>query len=266
MGQRLVITVYDGKTEERVANVYQHWSAYTDSAAANTLVMLELMNEMLKQFPEANAKRIALEAMLRSNSRINITYDGYWQKFCEDNNLHNGNNIPENLRGPICKNFYYYLQNNIGLSEEALKLIEDRMAEDGAFTYDRNYGLIGIFDKDMDDTQAWSEGDVEITIDTEHHEAYASYFGVNAVYDQFEYEENYGDLDDADKYEIEADESKDQKSYQYYRDVFMPENYAYSEDEFRTFTEEVEKLNNIRKYNIKFIDKEGHIEYYSLVE
>lgn len=169
MGQRLVITVYDGKTEERVANVYQHWSAYTDSAAANTLVMLELMNEMMKQFPEANAKQIALEAMLRSNKRINITYEGYWQKFCEDNNLHNGNNIPENLRGPICKNFYYYLKHDIGLSDEALKLIEDRMAEDGAFTYDRNYGLIGIFDKDMNDTQAWSEGDVEITIDTEHH-------------------------------------------------------------------------------------------------
>lgn len=266
MGQRLVITVYDGKTEERVANVYQHWSAYTDSAAANTLVMLELMNEMMKQFPEANAKQIALEAMLRSNKRINITYEGYWQKFCEDNNLHNGNNIPENLRGPICKNFYYYLKHDIGLSDEALKLIEDRMAEDGAFTYDRNYGLIGIFDKDMNDTQAWSEGDVEITIDTEHHEAYVSYFGVNAVYDQFEYEENFGDLDDEDKQEIEVNESKDQKSYQYYRDVFMPENYAYSEDEFRTFTEEVDKLNNIRKYNIKFIDKEGHIECYSLIE
>lgn len=261
MGQRLVITVYDGKTDERVANVYQHWSAYTDSAAVNTLGILELMNEMLKKFPEANAKRIAVEAMLRSNKRANITYDGYWQQF-----LHSENNIPENLRGPICKNFYYYLQNNIGLSEEALKLIEDRMAEDGAFTYDRNYGLIGIFDKDMDDTQAWSEGDVEITIDTEHHEAYVSYFGVNAVYDQFEYEENFGDLDDEEKQEIEVDESKNPKLYQYYRDVFMPENYAYSQDEFEIFTEEVKNLNEVSKYNIKFIDKEGHIEYYSLVE
>lgn len=261
MGQRLVITVYDGKTDERVANVYQHWSAYTDSAAVNTLGILELMNEMLKKFPEANAKRIAVEAMLRSNKRANITYDGYWQQF-----LHSENNIPENLRGPICKNFYYYLQNNIGLSKEALKLIEDRMAEDGAFTYDRNYGLIGIFDKDMDDTQAWSEGDVEITIDTEHHEAYVSYFGVNAVYDQFEYEENFGDLDDEEKQEIEVDESKNPKLYQYYRDVFMPENYAYSQDEFEIFTEEVKNLNEVSKYNIKFIDKEGHIEYYSLVE
>lgn len=261
MGQRLVITVYDGKTDERVANVYQHWSAYTDSAAVNTLGILELMNEMMEKFPEANAKRIAVEAMLRSNKRANITYDGYWQQF-----LHSENNIPENLRGPICKNFYYYLQNNIGLSEEALKLIEDRMAEDGAFTYDRNYGLIGIFDKDMDDTQAWSEGDVEITIDTEHHEAYVSYFGVNAVYDQFEYEENFGDLDDEEKQEIEVDESKNPKLYQYYRDVFMPENYAYSQDEFEIFTEEVKNLNEVSKYNIKFIDKEGHIEYYSLAE
>ena len=258
MGQRLVITVYDGKTDERVANVYQHWSAYTDSAAANTLAMLELMNEMIKQFPEANAQRIALEAMLRSNKRINITYDGY------KNNLYNGNNIPENLRGTICKNFYYYLKHDIGLSEEALKLIEDRTAEDGSFTYDRNDGLIGIFDKDMDESQMWSEGDVEITIDTEHHEAYVSYFGVNFVLDQFEYEENYDGEDS--EYIIEADESKDQKSYQYYRDVFMPENYAYSEDDFRTFTEEVIKLVNIRKYRIKFIDKEGHIEYYSLIE
>lgn len=266
MGQRLVITVYDGKTEERVANVYQHWSAYTDSAAANTLVILELMNEMMKQFPEANAKRIALEAMLRSNSRINITYEGYWQQFSEDNHLQNGNSIPENLRGPICKNFYYYLQNNIGLSEEALKLIEDRMAEDGAFTYDRSDGLIGIFDKDMDESQMWSEGDVEITIDTEHHEAYVSYFGVNAVYDQFEYEENFGDLDDEEKQEIEVDESKNPKLYQYYRNVFMPENYAYSQDEFEIFAEEVKNLNDVSKYNIKFIDKEGHIEYYSLVE
>lgn len=140
------------------------------------------------------------------------------------------------------------------------------MAEDGAFTYDRNYGLIGIFDKDMDDTQAWSEGDVEITIDTEHHEAYVSYFGVNAVYDQFEYEENFGDLDDEEKQEIEVDESKNPKLYQYYRGVFMPENYAYSQDEFEIFTEEVKNLNEVSKYNIKFIDKEGHIEYYSLVE
>ena len=104
MGQRLVITVYDGKTDERVANVYQHWSAYTDSAAVNTLVILELMNEMMEKFPEANAKRIAVEAMLRSNKRANITYEGYWQQF-----LHNENNIPENLRGFICKNFYYFI-------------------------------------------------------------------------------------------------------------------------------------------------------------
>ena len=261
MGQRLVITVYDGTTEKRVANVYQHWSAYTDSAAVNTLVILELMNEMMEKFPEANAKRIAVEAMLRSNKRANITYDGYWQQF-----LHNENNIPENLRGSICKNFYYYLKRDIGLSEEALKLIEDRTAEDGAFTYDRNDGLIGIFDKDMDESQMWSEGDVEITIDTEHHEAYVSYFGVNAVYDQFEYEENFGDLDDEEKQEIEVDESKNPKLYQYYRDVFMPENYAYSQDEFEIFAEEVKNLNDVRKYNIKFIDKEGHIEYYSLVE
>ena len=272
MGQRLVITVYDGKTEERVANMYQHWSAYTDSAAVNTLIILYLMNKMIEKFPKANAKQIAIEAFLRFAKRTNITYEGYWQQFSEDNNLHNGNHIPENLRGPICQNFYNYLKIEIGLSDEALKLIENRMAEDGEFTYDRNDGLIGIFDKDMNETQAWSEGDVEITIDTEHHEAYVSYFGVNYILDQFEYEENYGEFDKKDddnndkKYVIEADESKDQKLYQYYRDVFMPENYAYSEDDFRTFAEEVTKLVNISNYRIKFIDKEGHIEYYSLIE
>ena len=37
-------------------------------------------------------------------------------------------------------------------------------------------------------------------------------------------------------------------------------------DEFEIFAEEVKNLNDVSKYNIKFIDKEGHIEYYSLVE
>lgn len=139
MGQRLVVTIKGG--EERLCNIYYHWSAYTMSALYQTR---DLINCIYNR--EDETKEELLLRLIR---------------FCEKE----GGGISNGPEGEEWK----YIQNLY--PNETFKA-------DGI---SRSDGLISLSEKEMDVSQSWSEGDVDINLDED-----MVRFGVYGWYESFE--------------------------------------------------------------------------------
>lgn len=130
MGQRLNIEVVkDGKI---VANCYYHWSAYTLASLNEALQVIEKYDELIKQ----NLPDEVLVVKLFEN--------------CTSLNFFSGN---FNHAG-LSQNSYEYMCNKYPNFEFKIAT-------------DRNAGLIGVTEKDINETRTWEEGCIIIDLDKE---------------------------------------------------------------------------------------------------
>jgi len=124
-----------------LCNIYYHWSAYTVSALYETRDILKC----IYNHKDETNKEMLLRLI----------------HFCENN----GGGIAKGIEG----NEFGYIQK--------LYPNEKFKADD----ISRNYGLIALSEKEMADSQSWSEGDVTIDLNKE-----LINFGIYAGYDDFE--------------------------------------------------------------------------------
>jgi hypothetical protein len=129
MGQRLNIEII--KNGETIANCYYHWSAYTTSALSTAIMVISNYEELLKQ------------------------------------------NLPDEvLAVKMFENCYSYLPllNNeatyAGLSEESYKYMTEKYpGYEFKQVIDRNAGIIGVTDEDIEETRKYEEGTLYIYLD-----------------------------------------------------------------------------------------------------
>ena len=130
MGQRLNIEII--KNGKVVGNCYYHWSAYTLSSLIETNTVIENYDELLKQ----NLPDKVLTTKMFEN--------------CKSLDFFSGN------------------FNHAGLSEDSYEYMCNKYPNyEFRKAIDRNAGLIGITEKDIDDTRGWEEGRVTIDLDKE---------------------------------------------------------------------------------------------------
>lgn len=125
MGQRLVVSIKRNLGDEKsLCKIYYHWSGYTSSALEETLQIINHLKS-IEDIEKVSDKQIQLSLI----------------RFCESN----GGGIDGG------ENFDFvekYFPNEIFKKQG----------------YSRNNGLIAISDKDQEDMQGWSEGDVVVGI------------------------------------------------------------------------------------------------------
>lgn len=152
MGQRLVVTIKDGN--ERLCNIYYHWSAYTISALHQTK---ELINCIYNH--EDETKEELLLRLIR---------------FCEND----GGGISDGPNGEEWKYIQKLYPNEIFKVDEI----------------SRCDGLISLSEREMNKSQSWSEGDVHINIneDMVHFNVYSYYDNIeDYIREQQEWDEEY---------------------------------------------------------------------------
>ena len=125
MGQRLVVSIKRNLRDEKsLCKIYYHWSGYTSSALDETLQIINHL-ESIEDIKKVSDKQIQLSLI----------------RFCESN----GGGIDGGEDFDFIEKYF---------PDEIFK-------KQG---YSRNNGLVAISDKDQEDMQGWSEGDVEIGI------------------------------------------------------------------------------------------------------
>ena len=130
MGQRLNIEII--KNGKVIGNCYYHWSAYTLSSLIETNTVIENYDELLKQnLPD----KVLITKMFENCASYDFHTGGF-----------NGAGLSKDSYEYMCNKYPNY---------EFRKAI------------DRNAGLIGITEKDIDDTRGWEEGRVTIDLDKE---------------------------------------------------------------------------------------------------
>lgn len=148
------------KDRKEICNIYYHWSAYTYDALLETRKIINCIYNHADETTE--------ELLLRLIH------------FCENN----GGGISNGRNG----NEWKYVQNLYP---------NEQFKADGI---NRTYGLISLSRNEMAESQAWSEGDVYIDLDTDQVE-----FGIYSGYEDFdEYIEERKSWDeDFDKTELD---------------------------------------------------------------
>lgn len=128
MGQRLDIEII--KNGKVVGNCYYHWSAYTLSSLIETSKVIENYDELIKQnLPD----KVLITKMFENCT----SYD-----------------------------FFTGVLNGAGLSEDSYEYMCNKYPEyEFRKAMDRNAGLIGITEKDINNTRTWEEGHVTIDLD-----------------------------------------------------------------------------------------------------
>ena len=162
MGQRLVVNICSSDIEEPILSLYYHWSAYPSSSVYQVTKILDvLMNS-----DECNLDNI-------NSIRKNIL------KFCESE----GGGIDGGKDGDEWKRIKN-LYPNITPKEDGI---------------DRSNGIIAFSSKGISEQNSWSEGTVDIYLDTEEVS--------NGVIWEVDYEWENELLDDDDnEFEIKDDE------------------------------------------------------------
>jgi hypothetical protein len=164
MGQRLVIHIEqkDKKNAEMVelANVYMHWSAYTESAISATLDVTDVLELIdIKTFNKLS---------LSQKKKIIGTV------------------LMQGLPGSVMRPASFKAAYGRGMTKEEQEKLN------------RNKGLISIDKDDIDSANSWSEGDVTITIPTKDtgkdlRDSLGIGFGVIFIEDNDTMKENEGD-------------------------------------------------------------------------
>lgn len=133
MGQRLDIEII--KNNKVVGNCYYHWGAYTASA-------LELSKGIIESYNAIEDKNIPDEviAVMSFSNAKNLNID---------------------------KNTFELVEQYPGLSEESLKYMKEKYPEHEWKVYvDRNAGIIGVTEDDMNFISSLAEGIVMIDLDS----------------------------------------------------------------------------------------------------
>lgn len=177
MGQRLVLSVRTEEREDPIANVYKHWSAYTGSSIEDANQFIEAYQNWAHLNPEEKkvfgktddaslARQREIVTMLMMDCWPGAHPAGFRAKdgFTE----YDEDKDPDAAEKHAADVKLYLLSQ--GMTELAARL-QDK------FSYDRNEGLIGITKNAIKDYQSWSEGDVEIMIDSSG-DIRELYFGV----------------------------------------------------------------------------------------
>lgn len=177
MGQRLVLSVRTEEREDPIANVYKHWSAYTGSSIEDANQFIEAYQNWAHLNPEEKkvfgktddaslARQKEIITMLMMDCWPGAHPAGFRAKdgFTE----YDEDKDPDAAEKHAADVKLYLLSQ--GMTELAARL-QDK------FSYDRNEGLIGITKNAIEDYQSWSEGDVDIMIDSSG-DIRELYFGV----------------------------------------------------------------------------------------
>lgn len=146
------------KGERKLCNIYFHWDGYTYNALADTKKIINCIY---------NHKDETEEDML-----LRLIH------FCEDN----GGGISNGCDGDEWK-YIQSLYPNETFKAEGIS---------------RNDGLISLSEKEMEESQSWSEGDVYINLDTDRVEF--------CVYSGYEYLEEY--IEERKSWDDDFDESE----------------------------------------------------------
>jgi hypothetical protein len=128
MGQRLNIEIV--RNDKTIANCYYHWSAYTTSALATALMVLADYEKLSKE---------------------NLPDEVFAVKLFEN-----------------CSSFSFFNgdTNYAGLSESSYEYMTSKYPDyEFNKAVDRNAGLIGVTEEDMENTRNWEEGTLYIYID-----------------------------------------------------------------------------------------------------
>lgn len=177
MGQRLVLSVRTQEREDPIANVYKHWSAYTGSSIEDANQFIEAYQNWAHLNPEEKkvfgktddaslARQREIVTLLMMDCWPGAHPAGFRAKdgFTE----YDEDKDPDAAEKHAAEVKLYLLSQ--GMTELAARL-QDK------FSYDRNEGLIGITKNAIEDNQSWSEGDVDIMIDSSG-DIRELYFGV----------------------------------------------------------------------------------------
>ena len=162
MGQRLNIEIM--KNGETIANCYYHWSAYTTSALATAIMVISNYEELLKQ--DLPDEVLAVKMFENCYSYL-----------------------------PLSKNEHSYA----GLSEESYKYMTEKYpGYEFRQSTDRNAGIIGVTDEDIEETRKYEEGTLYIYLDNK----IIDNSGLIWEQEIEEYEEEYEVTVDVDKSKV----------------------------------------------------------------
>lgn len=156
MGQRLVVSFKkEGKV---ILNTYFHWSGYTDSALLITDNLLEILKEGI---PSDISSLVDVFKQLQNyNPCILIT--GILSEKCINSVLSKEDVNYLLISKEEKDNLLNLLENNYILYAVKDKEGSYDIFEEG---YDRSQGLISIFERDIEISQKYSEGDVVFDLD-----------------------------------------------------------------------------------------------------
>lgn len=190
MGQRLTIQVYDNQySEESLATIYYHWSAYTVSA----LQELERLVATYKEKSQTFNRRAALYA-------ATLEHGGGLEDWAKDSvKLLDDPKIGQKEKDSILTN-YNKFKETLDLDPQIKELYENVQK-----SASRNEGLISFTQKAQEDTMYWSEGNIELYLDEEafDFDVFIS-LSPEEFYDEYKdwsnYFENYDPAQDFVKY------------------------------------------------------------------
>lgn len=171
------MSVYTPACEDGpLVNVYKHWSAYTGASIEEADQFINAYGEWADENPEekkifgktdeasiARQKEIIALVMMKAWPRAHpagFHKDGITE-YDSDKDPEAGEKYAADVKMLLMAK---------GMPNLAAKLQD-------VFSYDRNEGLIGVTEHAIEDYQSWSEGDVDIRIDSEGN-IYELYFGV----------------------------------------------------------------------------------------
>ena len=192
MGQRLVLSVRTEEREDPIVNVYKHWSAYTGSSIEDANQFIEayqnwahLNPEEKKVFGKADDASLARQREIVTLLMMDCWPGAHPAGFgAAEGFTEYDRDDPESAEKHAAEVKLYLLGQ--GMNELAARL-KDK------FSYDRNEGLIAITDKEIASNHSYSEGDVDIMIDSSG-DIRELYFGVmwgqewNEACDEYEVE------------------------------------------------------------------------------
>ena len=160
MGQRLNIEII--KDNRVIGNCYYHWSAYTLSSLIETSKVIENYDELIKQ-------NLFDEVLVTKMFENCTSYD-----------------------------FLTGVFNGAGLSEDSYEYMCNKYPEyEFRKATDRNAGLIGIEETDINDTRTWEEGRIIIDLDKEIVDA-----GLMVDYRELdEYKQDY--IDNGEEFDLD---------------------------------------------------------------
>lgn len=137
MGQRLVIHFYDNSSSKEFANCYYHWSGYCDAAA-------EILTDIAKRLDNPIIKAMIKNNKLSKYEKVMLLLDSG-----EGALEHDINNAQKEFN---------YVNSKIDDAKQKIVFMKD--------IQDRNVGYINFLPENIESATRWSEGDVEINIDT----------------------------------------------------------------------------------------------------